>query len=87
MANSLQVELAKLRTIVEQTLGPDGSITKTLGEIKVDLKDGAKTMDDHSLRIDRLEQKQATRSKITWAITTAWVGLLATWFWNQIAKK
>jgi hypothetical protein len=84
---SLQVELAKLRTVIEQTLGPDGSITKKLDEIEVDLKDGSKVMDDHSLRIDRLEQKQATRSKVTWAMTTAWLGLFATWVWNQLVKK
>lgn len=84
---SLQVELAKLRTIIEQTLGPDGSITKKLNEIEVDLKDGATKMDDHGLRIDRLEQKEKTRSKVTWAFITASVGMLATAFWNLVKKS
>ncbi len=88
---SLQSDMVELRTIIEQTLGPDGSITQTLGEIKADLKEhfaaDAKVQTDLNLRLDRLEQKQATRSKVTWAVTTAWLGLFATWIWNQIAKK
>lgn len=83
---SLQVELAKLRTIVEQTLGPDGSISKTLGEIKVDLKDGAKVMDDHALRIDRLEQTQNRRTKLGWTLVTAWVGVVVAWLWDRVHR-
>jgi hypothetical protein len=83
----LQEELTRLRTVIEQTLGPDGSVTKTLGEIKGDLKEGAKVMDDHALRLDRLEQKEKTRSKVTWAFITASVGMLATAFWNLIKKS
>lgn len=83
---SIQVELAKLRTTIEQTLGPNGSVTQALGEIKVEMKDGAKVMDDHALRIDRLEQAQKTRSKFTWTLLTATCGMALTTLWNLIKK-
>ena len=83
---SLQVELAKLRTVIEQTLGPDGSVTKSLGEIKGDLKEGAKVMDDHAIRLDRLEQKEKTRSKLAWAVVTAAVGAFVTAVWGLLKK-
>ena len=82
----LQEELTRLRTVIEQTLGPDGSVTKTLGEIKGDLKEGARVMDDHSLRIDRLEQKEKTRSKLAWTVVTAAVGAFVTAVWGLIRK-
>jgi len=85
---SLQSDITELRTIVQQTLGPDGSITQTLGEIKTNLKEhfvaDAKIQADLNLRLDRLEQKQKARSKLFWAATTSWVGIVVAWGWDRL---
>ncbi len=83
---SVEVKLAELRTVIEQTLGPSGSITKTLGEIRADLKEGARTMEDHALRIDRLEQTQKARTKLGWTLVTAWVGVIVAWVWERVHR-
>lgn len=84
---SLETRLVELKTVIDQTLGPDGSITKTLGEIKSDLKDGAKVMDDHHLRLDRLEQTAKARSKILWATLTAWIAVVVAWTWDHLGRR
>jgi len=84
---SVEVKLENLRTVIEQTLGADGSITKTLDEIKADLKEGTKVMDDHHVRLDRLEQTQKARSKLMWSATTAWVGIAVAWIWDHLARR
>jgi len=83
---SLQSDITQLRTILEQTLGPDGSIVRTLDEIKRDLKDGTAVMSDHNIRIDRLEQKQKARSKLFWAAATSWVGLAVAGVWDRFTR-
>jgi hypothetical protein len=86
----LQQDVTELRTILEQTLGPNGHITKTLGEIRGDLKEhfsaDAKVQADLNLRLDRLEQKQKQRSKLFWAATTSWVGIVVAWGWDRLSR-
>lgn len=84
---TVEIKLAELRTTIEQTLGPNGSITKTLAEIKADLKEGSKVMDDHGIRIDRLEQTQKVRSKLLWTAVTAWFGVIVAWVWDRLAQR
>lgn len=83
---TVEVRLAELRTIIEQTLGPDGAVTKKLDEVSLSLKEGAKVMHDHALRIDRLEQSHKTRSKLAWTLVTASVGMFVTALWNLIKR-
>lgn len=84
---SLEVKLAELRTVLDQTLGPDGSVTKSLAEIKQDLKDGAKVMDDHAIRLDRLEQSHKARSKVLWTALIAWLGVVVAWVWDHLGRR
>ena len=77
---SLQVQLAELRTLL-------AGVADDVKEIKADLKEGAAKMDDHNLRLDRLEQKQKTRSKLVWAAGTAWIGIAIAWTWDHLTRR
>lgn len=84
---SLEVRLAELSTIINQTLGPDGSHTQLLQELRQDFRKHVEEDNKVHRGVDRLEQQQKARSKLFWAASTAWVGIVIAWSWDRLTKR
>lgn len=61
---SLSEKVARVTTLVEMAVGPEGYLTKDVAEIKDQITRGEKTRRD----VDRLKQTQKTQAKILWMV-------------------
>lgn len=84
---SMEREVARLAAILETTLGPNGSLTSDIAEIKEGLKTGDDQLNKHHVRLDRLEQAEKRRSWWMKTALTAWIGLAVVWFWDRLIHK
>lgn len=87
MARNLTSEVARLATLVEAALGPDGHFRRDLQEIKDGMRESSDKLTKHHVRLDRLEQAEKRRN---WPIKvgiTAWIGMAVAWVWDRLLHR
>lgn len=84
---SLEVKVAELATIMHATLGPDGSHTKLLQELRIDFKTHVAEDAKTALDVHELKRVHKNRLKVVWLAMSAVVILAVDAAWSKFFHK
>lgn len=76
---TMEREVARLTAAVEQQ-------TEAFKDLRTQIAKMDERQVGHHVRIDRLEQTEARRSKWAGVVTTSWLGLAVAWVWDRMHR-